>query len=65
MVVHIGHWMQFLNGKVEDITDEGDWRSPTLTLVLEKELVYRPGDNAVLTYLEGGKLRVVGTLHLP
>jgi selenocysteine-specific translation elongation factor len=65
MVVHIGHWMQFLNGKVEDITDEGDWRTPTLTLVLEKELVYRPSDKAVLAYLEGGKLRVVGTLYLP
>ena len=64
MVLHIGHWMQFLNSKIEAVDDEGDWRKPTLTLTLEKELVYRPGDKAVLMYLEGGKLRVVGTLEL-
>jgi selenocysteine-specific translation elongation factor len=64
MVLHIGHWMQFLNSKVEEVSDEGDWRKPTLTLTLEKELVYRPGDKAVLMYLEGGKLRVAGTLDL-
>jgi selenocysteine-specific translation elongation factor len=65
MVLHIGHWMQFLNSKVDEVSDEGDWRKPTLTLTLEKELVYRPGDKAVLMYLEGGKLRVAGTLDLP
>ncbi|MCW4011224.1 MAG: EF-Tu/IF-2/RF-3 family GTPase [Candidatus Bathyarchaeota archaeon] len=64
MVLHVGHWMQFLNSKVEEVTDEGDWRKPTVTLTLEKELVYRTGDRAVLTYLEGGKLRVAGTLEL-
>jgi selenocysteine-specific translation elongation factor len=64
MVMHVGHWMQFLNSKVEEATDTGDWRKPTLTLTLEKELVYRPGDRAVLTYLEGGKLRVAGTINL-
>ncbi len=65
MVLHIGHWMQFLNCKVEAATDTGDWRKPSLTLALEKELVYRPGDKAVLMYLEGGKLRVAGTVDLP
>ncbi len=64
MVVHVGHWMQFLNSKIEAVSDEGDWRKPTLTLTLEKELVYRPGDKAVLIYLEGGKLRVAGTIEL-
>jgi selenocysteine-specific translation elongation factor len=64
MVMHIGHWMQFLNSKVEAVSDEGDWRNPTLTLTLEKELVYRPGDKAVLMYLEGGKLRIAGTVEL-
>ncbi len=63
-VLHIGHWMQFINCKLEAVTDEGDWHKPTLTLTLEKELVYRPSDNAVLMYLEGGKLRVSGTLEL-
>ena len=65
MVLHLGHWMQFLNCKVEAITDEGDWRKSTLTLVLEKEIVHYTGDTAVLAYLEGGKLRVVGTVTLP
>jgi selenocysteine-specific translation elongation factor len=65
MVIHIGHWMQVLNSKVEAVTDEGDWRKPALTLTLEKDLVYRPGDKAVLMYLEGGKLRVAGTVDLP
>lgn len=65
MVLHIGHWMQFLNCKVEAATDEGDWRKPTLTLTLEKALAHRPADKAVLMYLEGGKLRVAGTVELP
>jgi selenocysteine-specific translation elongation factor len=64
-VLHLGHWMQSVNSKVEDVNDEGDWHKPTLTLSLEKEIVYRPGDTAVLMYLEGGKLRVAGTLTLP
>jgi len=65
MVLHLGHWMQFLTCKVEAVSDEGDWRRPTLTLTLEKALVHRPGEKAVLMYLEGGKLRVAGTVELP
>jgi hypothetical protein len=61
----VGHWMQFLNCKVEAVTDEGDWRKPALTLTLEKEIVHYPGDQAVLTYLENAKLRVAGTIVLP
>jgi len=64
MVLHLGHWMQFLNCKVEAVTDEGDWRTPTLTLALEKEIVHYPSDHAVLAYLENGKLRVAGTVTL-
>jgi selenocysteine-specific translation elongation factor len=65
MVVHLGHWMQFIPARIEAIADKNDWRKPTLTLSLEKELVYRPGDSAVVSHLEGGKLRVAGTLQLP
>jgi selenocysteine-specific translation elongation factor len=65
MVLHLGHWMQVLNCKVEAVKDGGDWRKPTLTLSLEKEIVHRLGDAAVLMYLEGGKLRVMGTIKLP
>jgi hypothetical protein len=42
-----------------------DWRAPHLKLSLEKELVFPPGSKAVLTQLEGGKLRIVGTVTLP
>jgi selenocysteine-specific translation elongation factor len=65
MVMHLGHWMQFLNCKVESVADTGDWRKPTVTLALEKEIVHYPGDQAVLTYLENEKLRVAGTIMLP
>jgi selenocysteine-specific translation elongation factor len=64
MVVHVGHWTQFLTAKVEDSKDTGDIRKPTLTLTLDKPLVYQPNDKAILMYLEGTKLRVVGNLTL-
>jgi len=64
MVLYTGHWMQFLPSRLEKILTEGDWRMPTITLTLEKALVYPPGARVVLHYLEGGKLRVVGSLLL-
>jgi selenocysteine-specific translation elongation factor len=64
MVLHLGHWMQFLTAKVESIVESADWRNTTVTVSLDKELVYLPGDTAVVNYLEGGKLRVAGTLNL-
>jgi len=64
MVMHIGHWTQFITAKVDAVSDKGDWRKPTLTLTLDKPLVYRPNDKAVLMYLEGAKLRVAGTVEL-
>lgn len=65
MVLHIGHWMQFLPARIERINDSKNWRKPILNLKLEKEIVHNPGDKAVLTHLEGGKLRIVGTINLP
>ncbi len=64
MVMHVGHWTQFVTAKVDEVTDEGDFRKPTLTLALDKALAYRPNDKAVLMYLEGAKLRIAGTLEL-
>jgi selenocysteine-specific translation elongation factor len=64
MVMHIGHWTQFITAKVDAVADAGDWRKPVLTLTLDKPLVYRPNDKAVLMYLEGAKLRVAGTGEL-
>jgi selenocysteine-specific translation elongation factor len=62
MVLYAGHWMQFLPTRIEKITTDGDWRMPTITLTMEKALVYPPDARVVLHYLEGGKLRVVGSL---
>ena len=64
MVVFLGHWMQFLPSRITRVSTEGDWRMPELSVTLEKELVYPPGARVVLHYLEGGKLRVVGSLTL-
>jgi selenocysteine-specific translation elongation factor len=65
MVLHLGLWMQFVPARVETVKAEGDWHKPELTLNLDKMLVYKPGALAVMTYPEGGKLRVVGTIALP
>jgi len=65
MVLHIGHWMQVLNCTVTSVDDQPDQRNPTISLNLDKEIVHRPNDTAVLMYLEGGKLRVMGTINLP
>ncbi len=65
MVMHIGHWTQFITAKVEAVTEGGDLKKPTLTLTLDKPLIYWSNDKAVLMYLEGAKLRVAGTIALP
>ena len=62
MVLHIGHWMQFEPARVESVN--GEWRNPELKLMLQKDLVYPPNSKGILTYLEGGKLRVLGSLDL-
>jgi selenocysteine-specific translation elongation factor len=62
MVLYAGYWMQFLPTRLEKAVVDGDWRMPTLTLTMEKALVYQPGARVVLHYLEGGKLRVGGAM---
>ncbi len=64
MVIHAGHWMQFLQGRIEMVDDSNGDKRPHVTLRLDKEIVHPPGARAVLHYLEGGKLRVMGTLCL-
>ena len=65
MIVHIGHWTQFITAKVEEASNVGDAKKQTLTITLDKPLAYRPNDNAVLMYLDSAKLRVAGTIKLP
>lgn len=56
-VMHLGHWMQMIPCRISTSGDD-------VTLDLETDLIYKPGDKAKLMYLEGGKLRVVGTVTL-
>jgi len=65
MVVHLGHWMQFVSARITSIKPSSDPKKPLLAIKSEKPLVYPAGSRAVLAYLEGGKLRVAGTCSLP
>jgi selenocysteine-specific translation elongation factor len=64
MVMHLGHWTQFITAKVEAIAENADRKKPKLTLTLERPLVFRQNDKATLMYLDGAKLRVAGTVDL-
>ncbi len=64
MVLHVGHWMQMVPCRVTAATDEGDFHSPNLELEMDSDIIHKPGDKAILMYLEGGKLRVVGSIVL-
>jgi selenocysteine-specific translation elongation factor len=65
MVLHVCHWMQFVPARVVGVENGTDWKKPVLTLSMEKGLIHPPGSRAVLTQLEGGKLRIAGTILLP
>jgi selenocysteine-specific translation elongation factor len=63
MVLHLAHWMQFVPARVDAVkTLDG---GTLLSLNLDKPLVHPPGARGVLTYLEGGKLRVAGSMQVP
>ncbi|NYT04920.1 MAG: elongation factor Tu [Methanomicrobiales archaeon] len=64
MVLHIGHWMQFVTARVERVDQGSDAKHPNVQIVLDKPLVYLPGDRAVVHHLDAGKLRVAGTIDL-
>lgn len=64
MVVHLGHWMQFEPARIESVDAGSDPRAPMVTLSLQRDLVYLPGLKAVVTHLEGSKLRVAATIAL-
>ena len=64
MIVHIGHWMQFEPARIDSVGPDAEWRNPGIRLKLQKDLVYHPGEKAVITHLEGGKLRIIGTMDM-
>ncbi len=64
MVLHIGHWMQMVPCRVTAVDDGSDFRTAKVTFDLESDMIHKPGDKATIMYLEGGKLRVAGSVVL-
>ncbi len=64
MILYIGHWMQFLPCRVTSCKTVTPPLVHNIDLMSEREFIYRPGDTAILHYLESDKLRIVGTLLL-
>ena len=62
MSIHVGHWMQFVSGKITNLVQDDD--TTTLSISLDKPLVHPEGSKAVITYLDGGNMRIVGTVEL-
>jgi selenocysteine-specific translation elongation factor len=65
MVVHIGHWMQMLPCRITAVDNGDDFRSAQVTFEMDDDMIHKPGDKAIIMYLEGGKLRVAGSIVLP
>jgi len=64
MVLHLGHWMQMVPCRISGIENGNDFRNPNLTIEVDSEVIHKPNDTAVMMYLEGGKLRIVGSVKL-
>ena len=63
MVLYAGHWMQFLPHPAGKNNRRWGLENADNHLTMEKALVYPTGARVVLHYLEGGKLRVVGSMN--
>jgi selenocysteine-specific translation elongation factor len=63
MVVHIGHWMQYLSGRITAVSPDSGVPEQ-LRVELDRELVYAKQDVAIIHHLDAGKLRVAGRLSL-
>jgi Selenocysteine-specific translation elongation factor len=64
MVLHIGHWMQMIPCRIMKVDNGNDFKTATVELELDSDMIHKPGDTAVMMYLEGGKLRIVGSISL-
>jgi selenocysteine-specific translation elongation factor len=65
MVLHVGHWMQMVPCRITAVDNGADFHTPEIAFELESDIIHKPGDVATMMYLEGGKLRVVGSINLP
>lgn len=61
MMVHVGHWMQMVPARIE----KASGKDADVEMSFDGQIIHKPGDEGVVMYLEGGKLRVVGTIVLP
>ena len=61
MMVHVGHWMQMVPVRIE----KASGKDADVEMSFDGQIIHKPGDEGVVMYLEGGKLRVVGTIVLP
>jgi len=64
MVLHIGHWMQMIPCRIIKVDNGSDFKTANVELELDSDMIHKPGDTAVMMYLEGGKLRIVGSTTL-
>lgn len=64
MVLHIGHWMQMVPCRIAFVDNGDDFRTAKVEFDLESDMIHKPGDKAIIMYLEGGKLRVAGSIVL-
>ena len=65
MVIHLGHWMQMIPCRITSVDNGSDFRSAEVAFDLDSDMIHKPGDRAIIMYLEGGKLRVAGSVVLP
>lgn len=65
MAVHLGHLAQTVPGKILEVGASGRGMNPLLKISLEKKIAHLPGGRAIVMYLAGAKLRIVGTILLP
>jgi selenocysteine-specific translation elongation factor len=65
MVLHVGHWMQMVPCRITSVDNGDDFRSAQVSFEMDSDMIHKPGDVAILMYLEGGKLRVAGSIALP
>lgn len=65
MVVHMGHWMQMVPGRITAVDNGSDFRSAVVSFDIESDIIHKPGEKCLIMYLEGGKLRIAGSIELP
>lgn len=65
MAIHVGHAAQAIPGRIAESGASSGSTKPKAKILLDKKIAYLPGGRAILMYLGGAKLRVIGTMLLP